>query len=146
MLLANKRSILAGAFMLCSLVGCAGGARQSGSSTSPTAASGDAMLNTARASADMITRAQIAANGRQTAYDVVKSMHPNWLVQRSPGGKAVTPVVVFLDGTRYGAVERLSDIFASGIGSIQHIDGPSATMRWGTGYGGGVLYVTSIHR
>ncbi|MEP6764401.1 MAG: hypothetical protein ABJB66_08835 [Gemmatimonadaceae bacterium] len=99
-----------------------------------------------RPSADMITREQIAANARQNAYDVVKSMHPNWLIQRAPGGKDVQPVIVFLDGTRYGAVERLSDIPASGISSIQHIDGPSATIRWGTGYGGGVLYVTSLNR
>ncbi len=98
-------------------------------------------------SSDEISRDQIVAGAYQTAYDVVKALHPNWLTRHGPTGlKGVGAVQVFLDGTHYGEVERLQNIPSSSIGSITHIDAATATMRWGTGYTEGAVYVTTISR
>ena len=93
---------------------------------------------------DVIQRYEVLAGSYATAHDVVRALHPNWLVRRSPGGRSnatTNPIWVFVDGSRYGDISWLRNVPAQSIGSIRRIDGISATTRWGTGYSEGVLYV-----
>lgn len=93
---------------------------------------------------DLIQRHQVLAGSYATAHDVVRALHPNWLVKRSPAGRNNAnnnPIWVFVDGSRYGDISWLRNVPAQSIGSIRRIDGISATTRWGTGYSEGVLYV-----
>lgn len=93
---------------------------------------------------DLILRDQVLAGSYANAHDVVRALHPNWLVKRAPGGRNSSnnnPIWVFVDGSRYGDVSWLRNVPAQSIGSIRRIDGISATTRWGTGHSEGVLYV-----
>gem|GEM_PF-1151099 len=96
---------------------------------------------------DVILRHQVLAGSYATAHDVVRAIHPNWLVKRSPSGRNnanTNPIWVFVDGSRYGDLSWLHNVPAQTVGSIRRIDGISATTRWGTGYSEGVLYITTF--
>ncbi|MBC8085810.1 MAG: hypothetical protein H7Z40_00980 [Phycisphaerae bacterium] len=95
---------------------------------------------------DLIQRHQVLSGSYSTAHDVVRGLHPNWLIKRSAGGRnnaSTNPIWVFVDGNRYGDVSWLRNVPAATIGSIRRIDGIAATTRWGTGFSEGVLYITS---
>jgi len=97
--------------------------------------------------ANIIRRDEVIAGSYQTAYDVVRAIHPNWLVKRSPGNSSTpTSIWVYVDGSKYGDVSWLRNVLGSSVGSIQRIDAGAATTRWGTGHSEGVLYVTTYVR
>lgn len=101
--------------------------------------------NPARPQADpnIIRRDQVLAGSYQTAYDVVRAIHPNWLVKRSTSNsKTPASIWVYVDGTKYGDINWLRNLSGTSVGSIQRIDAGTATTRWGTGHSEGVLYVT----
>ena len=105
--------------------------------------------NPARPQADpnIIRRDQVLAGSYQTAYDVVRAIHPNWLVKRSTSNsKTPASIWVYVDGTKYGDTNWLRNLPGSGVGSIQRIDAGTATTRWGTGHSEGVLYVITYVR
>ena len=114
---------------------------------SPSKQGSNAKSSRPSAKSDEISRDQIAAGAYQNAYDVVKALHPNWLSRHGSASLNGTEAVqVFLDGTHFGEAQRLQNISAISIGSIKHIDAANATLRWGTGYTEGVVYVTTISR
>lgn len=93
---------------------------------------------------DIIRRDQVLAGEFGTAYDVVRALHPNWLVRRTSNtSSTATPIWVYVDGSRYGDLSWLRNVRANSIGSIRRIDAITATTRWGTGHSEGVLYVTT---
>ena len=97
--------------------------------------------------ANIIRRDQVIAGSYQTAYDVVRAIHPNWLVKRSPNNsRTPTSIWVYVDGSKYGDINWLRNVTGSSVGSIQRIDAGTATTRWGTGHSEGVLYVTTYVR
>ncbi|HEY0778546.1 MAG TPA: hypothetical protein VGD56_11330 [Gemmatirosa sp.] len=108
------------------------------------ACAGRATPGAGHADTSVITRDQIAAAHFTSAYDVVQSLHNNWLHNRgtdsfqSPG-----QVLVYLDDNRLGGVESLRAIASHTIGSIRFIDAPSATARWGPGHTQGVIAVVT---
>lgn len=94
-------------------------------------------------SSDLITNEQILAQGTQSedAYTLIQRLHPNWLRARSSAGFSgdrLNPVV-YLNGSRYGEIDRLRDFRIGDLESIQHISGQNATTRFGTDTGGGVI-------
>jgi hypothetical protein len=96
---------------------------------------------------NIITRDQVLAGNYATALDVVRGLHPNWLIKRGRSSAASAPgIVTFVDGVAYGDVSWLKNVQSSTIESIQRIDPGTATTRWGTGYSEGVIYVTSYKR
>ena len=97
--------------------------------------------------ANIIRRDEVVAGSYQTAYDIVRSIHPNWLVKRSPSNsRTPTSIWVYVDGTKYGDTNWLRNVPGSSVGSIQRIDAGTATTRWGIGHSEGVLYVTTYVR
>lgn len=96
---------------------------------------------------NIITRDQVLAGNYATAMDVVRAIHPNWLVLRGRSSAASKAgIVTFVDGVAYGDISWLKNVQSSTIESIQRIDPGTATTRWGTGYSEGVIYVTSYKR
>ena len=80
-----------------------------------------------------------------TAYEVVQALHPNWLrAHNGDNPSLVSQIVVYYDGTKYGGINALNGIRAATIGTIEHVDGPAATIRWGSGHSEGVLNVLSL--
>jgi len=50
---------------------------------------------------------------------------------------------VVVDGVAYGAIENLANLNAVSVGEIRYIGATDATTRFGTGYVGGVILVTT---
>jgi hypothetical protein len=108
---------------------------------------------------NVISTAELRTAGGQTAYDVVQSLRPVWLNSRGvdsfdenptavvTGGHSpqvlVTPgeaqVIIYLDGTRLGSVDRLRDMPAVQIKGMRYYDAREATLRWGSGHSHGVI-------
>ena len=89
---------------------------------------------------DVITREQLAeiqATEDISLYDAVRRLHPNWL--RGRGTSA--PVMVHFNGARLGGAGELRRFRISDVQYVEHMEGPQATQRFGTGYGAGVLLV-----
>ncbi|MEO8000084.1 MAG: hypothetical protein ABI852_21715, partial [Gemmatimonadaceae bacterium] len=96
---------------------------------------------------NLITRDQVIAGNYGNAYDVVRRLHPNWLVKRSLNDANSNAVIVtYVDGVSYGDVNWLKNVQSNAIDTIQRIDAGTATTRWGTGHSEGVIYVTTTKR
>lgn len=104
----------------------------------------------ARAARDVITREQIAETQAITAYDAIRSLHPQWLRARgqttsATGGQPLTPTVM-LDGTRMGGLDVLAVYQVRDIFEIRYLDQGKAGLRYGMGFPRGVIEITSIRR
>jgi hypothetical protein len=98
-----------------------------------------------RVDRELITREQIETNHFTTAYEAVESLHSNWL--RAKGTDSFTTpteVVVYVNENRVGGVDALRNISVHTITSIRHLDGVTASARWGVGHGQGVILVTTL--
>ena len=100
----------------------------------------------ATTSRDMITEQEIRGANAATAYDVVVRLRGHWLRRRgtiSVRDPSAGEVVVFLNEVRAGGPEALRGIRADEVREIRYLSGQDATIRYGTGYGGGVIQVLS---
>jgi len=87
---------------------------------------------------------EIKGSTASTAYDAVAALRPEWLVRRgrvSVRNPSAGELVVYMDGMRQGGVASLRSISAGSILQMEYLDGPSATVQFGTGHGGGVILV-----
>jgi outer membrane cobalamin receptor len=99
----------------------------------------------ARASREVISRAQIETMNATDAYDVVQRIRPEFLRQRGAssiqGGSQLA--VVYVDGVRRGGPEALRQLRATEVEEIRFVSGTDATTRYGTDHGGGAIEVRS---
>ncbi|MBW3533591.1 MAG: hypothetical protein KY453_00015 [Gemmatimonadetes bacterium] len=93
-----------------------------------------------RGSANLITMEELEPVANLSAYEAVQRLRPRWLQLR--GGTDVPPVV-FLDGSNMGGPDVLRSIQASTVQQILFRSGSDATTRYGTGFGGGTIEVTT---
>jgi hypothetical protein len=85
---------------------------------------------------------EIRASSAATAYDAVAALRPEWLTRRGRVSvRSAGELVVYVDGMRQGGVTSLRSIRATDVFQMEYLDGPSATVRFGTGHGGGVILV-----
>lgn len=77
-----------------------------------------------------------------SAYEVVRSLRPQWLSKRA--ATAQDPeIAVYMDGTQMGNVQDLHDVSSEDLQEIRYLDGTSASMRFGTDHGyGAILLIT----
>ena len=76
------------------------------------------------------------------AYDAVRRLRPMWL--RSRGGSSPQ---VLIDGNRQpGGMEALRSIRSSEIQEMRFMSASDATTRFGTGFDGGAILVTTRRR
>lgn len=93
---------------------------------------------------NILTAAVMDANLHPNAYAVVQALRPHWLEVRGTGGVSRGTVKrVYLDEMYLGGVDLLRQIATPSIESIEHLDGPAATQRWGLDHAGGVIQVRS---
>ena len=76
--------------------------------------------------------------GSGTAYDAVRRLRSNWLT-----GRGTSSAKVFVDGILMGDPTVLRDYQVADIREARFIPSADATMRWGTGYSGGAIEVTT---
>lgn len=75
-------------------------------------------------------------------YDAVRRLRPMWL--RARGGAAPQVIV---DGNRAaGGLEALRSMRASEIQEMRYLSSSDATTRFGTGFDGGAILVTTRRR
>ena len=99
---------------------------------------------------DLITAQEIAerAADASNALQIVQKLRPSMLATRgrfSPADSSeagARPKVV-VDGVAFGPIENLANVNAVSVGEIRYIGATDATTRFGTGYVGGVILVTT---
>lgn len=121
-----------------------------GCSSSGTAGKETGAARPASRQQDVITESEISsrANEASNALQIVQKLRPQMLRGRgrlSPNdtnGEASMPRV-FVDDVSYGTVDNLANITASQIREIRFMSATDATTKWGTGYMGGAILVTT---
>jgi hypothetical protein len=104
---------------------------------------------------------EIEKFGANSAFELVRSLRPEWLVPRganswreSAQGSAdfgqpivVIPgeerILVYMDNARMGGTRQLEEIVLSNVARIEFVEPAAATFRWGAGHAHGVILVTS---
>lgn len=134
---------LRGFFLMATIVGCATG---SGSAA------------TAARDRDVLAMEEIRRASATNAFDLVKSLRPNWLntrgvdsfreSARAQGTRGqVTPgidvLIIYLDNARLGGEETLRQIAVPTVTSLQYFDAKSATYKWGPGHTHGAILVST---
>ncbi len=89
---------------------------------------------------DRITADDLEGVVEDNAYDVISRMRPQWLRRR---GRSLLPTV-FRDHMRVGTdIEALKSIRLENILELRYLNASDATMRWGTGFTGGVIQIVT---
>jgi hypothetical protein len=121
--------------------GCSSSGSSSNATGAPRAPSRQQNLITA---AEIAERAAEASN----ALQIVQKLRPQMLTTRgrfSPADSSEAGVLprVVVDGVAYGPIENLANVNAISVGEIRYLNATDATTRFGTGYVGGVILVTT---
>jgi len=74
--------------------------------------------------------------GNYSAYEAVQRLRANWL-----SGRGTSRPRVFVDGIDLGGTEVLRNYRLETIREIRFVQPSDATVRFGTGFGGGVIEV-----
>ena len=97
-------------------------------------------------STTLIVRAQLAQYGGQSALDAIRRLNRRWLrAERGGGGIAYARVVIDGGGNRYD-LSVLDQLSANEIESLRYLDFNDAIQKYGVGFRGGVIEVTSRGR
>ena len=113
------------------------------SSSNPASGRESATTERARGTSTLITRAELEERSGDSAYQAIQALRPRWLRPRAfsiVGGPIYTRVVV--DRTLRGGRDELLRLIAANIEDMRYLGAPGATIRYGTGYPGGVIEVT----
>ena len=117
--------------------------------------------NPGKKNSDVILREELQGAQGSNAYELVQSLRPQWLRERGhetirtqqverPNGRgrievattsAEPALLVYINDSRFGDVDSLRDIPATGLGSLEFISPTKATLRWGSGHTKGVIVV-----
>ena len=102
-----------------------------------------------RAKLDRITREELDEIPALTAREAIQRLRPSWLrpristVRGSSGTRHTA--TVFLDGTPRGGLSTLDGMDIRDIEEMRFISASDATTRYGTGYPGGIIDVSTRH-
>lgn len=104
----------------------------------------------ARAGSDPITAAELRGLEVLSAYEAIQRLRGNFLrsrgittLGRADGGAWPT---VFIDGMRLGPISELRSIPAGELREVRLLSGAEAQFRYGPGYPGGVILVSTRYR
>lgn len=126
-------ALVVGAFVL-------GGCASSSSGSSAT------QQSRPRTSRDVITADELATIDAQTALQAIQRLRPNFLQTRGGASMSINSgpvdIVVYVDQTRMGGPNSLSQIPVTEIKEIRYLNATDATQRYGTGHGAGAIVVT----
>ena len=97
---------------------------------------------------DVITREEMASGQFASAYDIIRTLRPQWLVARGPDTFLSAPgeVQVRIDGSWLGGVATLRSVTAAGIESIRWVDPIAAAGRWGGDFRNGAIVIVGLPR
>ena len=94
---------------------------------------------------NVITQEEIAQTNRNSVFEVIEMLRPQWLQGRSAqsvnnrdGG-----IVVYMDDVRYGDLTSLRTINTAGIFRMERFNATAASQRWGPGHSDGVIVIST---
>lgn len=96
-------------------------------------------------SADTITAEELreADVSDSSLHEVVRRLRSSWLRARGGGFSGRNYAKVFVDGTEYGDLDVLRSLQPSDVEEVVYLDSRDATTRFGTGYPGGIIAVST---
>ena len=112
------------------------------STDSPFAEGGGTATRAARGNSTLIVRAQLEELGGLSALDAVERFNRRWLSAARGGGYAR----VVIDGRDRRDLSVLRLLSSDGVESMLFLRSIDATSKYGTGFTGGVIEVTSRGR
>lgn len=93
---------------------------------------------------DVITRADVEATAADNAFQVVRRLHPDWLITRGQatldGGEEI---VVYYNNSRMGGPDALRRIQTGNIQEIRFYSASEAQFKWGSGHLHGAIQVVT---
>ena len=95
---------------------------------------------------NVISEAEIDASGGSTAYDVIQKVRSNFLSDRGKTtimGAAPNKPSVFVDGVHFGEISALRSVSARQLTSIRLYRAWEAQQKYGSGFVGGVIELTT---
>jgi hypothetical protein len=95
---------------------------------------------------NIITEQEIDASGGASALDVIEKVRRNFLTNRGKTtliGSSPSLPSVFVDGVHFGEVGSLRNLSARQISSMRLYRAWEAQQKYGNGYVGGVIEVTT---
>jgi outer membrane cobalamin receptor len=95
---------------------------------------------------NVISEAEIDASGGTTAYDVIQKVRSNFLSDRGKttlAGAAPNKPSVFVDGVHFGEISALRNVSARQLASIRLYRAWEAQQKYGSGFVGGVIELTT---
>ena len=117
------------------------------STPSPSGEQG-ATVNVPRGSANLIGRDELDAFSGQTARQVVERVRPAWL-RATRGvtlGAGRVYAQVLVDGALRGDLDQLTSLNSVDVESMRYLSPSDATTRYGLGFVGGAIVVTTRRR
>ena len=95
----------------------------------------------------VIARDEIDSSGAQTAYQLVQSVRPQWLITRGITNLAqaagAEDIVVYLDNARLGDRDTMRRIALGPVRYLRFFRAPEATQRWGGGHLHGAILIST---
>jgi hypothetical protein len=102
--------------------------------------------NRPRRDPNVITAEELAARPTLTARQVIEQLRPQFLRVRGTttlgNAQSQDVIWVYVDGTRMGTVDVLSNIGVHEVREIRYLSPSEATNRYGTGHVQGAILVT----
>ncbi len=106
---------------------------------------GQTAATAVRGNSTLIVRAELEELGGRSLWEAVERLHRRWLQpQRGvsfSAGQAFARVVI--DGTVRGELDELRRLFSDNIETLRYLSAADATTKYGTGYPGGVIEVST---
>ena len=111
----------------------------------PLAEGGETVTRADRGNSTLIVRAQLEELPGRTAMEAVENLNQRWLEVRRGASLRDGPqyASVIIDGIIRGGLDELWRWSADQIETMRYLTGPEATIRYGGGYSGGVIEVTT---
>lgn len=90
----------------------------------------------------VLTQDDLVDHRYENVLEAVQTLRSNWLNDRGPDSFASpSHIWVYVDNTRVGDVQSLSQISTRYVASVRKVNGIDATARWGIGHSAGVISV-----
>ncbi len=94
----------------------------------------------------VITGEELMGTHASTVYDAIRQLRPEFLNTRGRSS-IMSPAAdvprVFVDNMEMGDIEFLKSVNPSHVARVERLSPEQATTRWGTGYIGGAILVTT---
>jgi hypothetical protein len=90
---------------------------------------------------DTITSEELVATGLTNLLEAVRKSRPSWLQTRPVLAPGLTTITVFKGTQRLGTLDQLSNMPVNGVNEVRFYVGSEAVVRYGRGYGVGVIEV-----